>query len=87
MQRDELVAREQRVDAAEGDEGRAGDVEAAGELQALHDGGLGVEVHVLRPGAVKVRVLVVVGGRDDMGVEQARYGRKVALGDRVWRAG
>ena len=67
----ELRLLEEEVDPAEGDERRLLDVEAAGELDRLDEGGGRLEVEVLRVAAVIVGVLVVVRRRADMRVQEA----------------
>lgn len=74
-----LARLEEEVDPAEGNERRRLDVETRGELDVWDKWGRGVEVEVLGPAAVEVRVLDVVGGSDDVRVECARKGKEVVL--------
>ena len=66
-----LARLEEEVDPAEGNERCRLDVETRGELDVWNEWGGGVEVEVLGPAAVEVRVLDVVGGSDDVRVECA----------------
>lgn len=68
---DELCGGEEEVDAAEGDEGGGGDVKVQRECEARDEGGVGVEVEVLGPGAVERGQPGVVGETEDVRVEEA----------------
>ena len=84
VERVELARLVQEIDPAEGHERGRLDVEPAREVDVLHERGRGVEVEVLGPAAVEVRVLDVVGRGDDVRVERAGEREEVVFGDGVW---
>lgn len=69
VDRFDLGLGEQEVDAAECDQGCGFDGEAGREGEGGDYGRGGVEVEVLWPGAIEVRVLGVVGRGADVGEE------------------